>query len=102
MQALIEENVEAGSHIHSDGWRAYQSINWERLGMTHERHIHVSRRGLERRTMAHSNLIEGLWGVLKYHIKHVYNTLPGSDNLEAFLYEALWRREFTRISKKSE
>lgn len=38
---IIEQHCEEGSNIHSDGWKAYQSIDWNRLGMIQYRHIHT-------------------------------------------------------------
>ncbi len=42
--------------------------------------------------MYHSNLIEGLWSELKYIMRHAYNSIAGTDSLEDYLNEALWRR----------
>ena len=61
-------------------------------------HIHRSKSGSQR-TFEKSNLIEGLWGEMKYQIKHIYNTLSGDNkNFEHYIYEALWRRYLTRLS----
>ncbi len=44
------------------------------------------------RTFAYSNLIEGLWGTMKFYIKHIYNTISGEDDLFIhYLHESLWR-----------
>ena len=79
LKKLIRDNCEPGSTIHSDGWAVYQAISWEFLEMTHERHVKKSVNNEEIRTVAHSNLIVGLWGNLKAHIKHSYNTLIGDE-----------------------
>ena len=47
----------AGQEVHTDGWGAYEAIPWEQLGFIRHKHIHLNRRTLE-----HSNMIEGLWG----------------------------------------
>jgi IS1 family transposase len=80
LKKLIRDNCEPGSIIHSDGWAAYQAIPWEILEMTHVRHVKKSANSEEIRTFKHSNLIEGLWGNLKAHIKHSYNTLIGDED----------------------
>ena len=47
----------------------------------------------------HSNYIEGVWGEIKYIMKHMYSTISGSgtESLDNYLYEALWRREFKML-----
>jgi IS1 family transposase len=80
LKKLIVNNCEPGSTIHTDGWAAYQAIPWETLDMKHARHVKKSVNQEDIRTFAHSNLIEGLWGTLKLHIKHSYNTLIGDED----------------------
>ena len=81
LKKLIKDNCEPGSIIHSDGWAAYKAIPWDELEMTHVRHVKKSTDHNEIRTFAHSNLIEGLWGNMKTHIKHSYNTLIGDEHI---------------------
>ena len=69
--------------------------------MTWRRHVHVNR-GVLRRTMAHSNYIEGLWGVLKDKVRRNYVTIPASDNLEDFLNEAMFRYRLTQMRDEEE
>ena len=52
--------------------------------------------------MAHSNYIEGLWGVLKDKVRRNYVTIPASDNLEDFLYEAMFRYRLTQMRDEEE
>ena len=56
--AIIRDHVSPGAHIDNDGWLGYNSIPWEELGLTHTRHVHLQG---NRRTMANSEYIEGLW-----------------------------------------
>lgn len=95
---LIKQNCESGSIIHSDGWAAYERINWNTLEIKHEQHIHQKSKG-KLRTFERCHLIEGLWGELKYLIKHIYNTLPGNEDIfELFIQEAMWRRSLRKLT----
>lgn len=40
LEDLIGKICQKSSIIHSDGWAAYERINWERLEMIHEQNIH--------------------------------------------------------------
>ena len=40
IQNLLEEHCEIGCMVHHDGWRAYENIDWNGLGLLHEEHIH--------------------------------------------------------------
>jgi hypothetical protein len=98
LHRLIQQNVEPGSIVHSDGWAAYKSIPFKSMRIQHKRHVKKTVNDDEIRTFAHSNLIEGLWGNMKTHIKHSYNTLIGDDQLYyTFVMEALWRRHIKRL-----
>ena len=92
LEPIIVNNVEKGVTVHSDGWAAYHAIDWARIGIQHQRHVHQVGPNLLRRTFNHSNHIEGFWAELKYLCKHIYNTISGSDRIEDYLFEALWRR----------
>lgn len=93
LKKLIQENVEKGSVVHHDGWAAYLGIPWAALKIKNKRHVKKTVTNEEVRTFAESNLIEGLWGNLKFYIKHSYNTLHGDEgSFYDFIQEALWRR----------
>lgn len=77
--------------VNTDGWGAYEAIDWAGLGLIRVKHIHAN--NLERRTMEHSNLIEGIWGQIKQHTKRMYCSISGSKDLEHYLFEAKWRRD---------
>ena len=49
------------------------------MRLRHERHIKKTVNNEDVRTFEQSNLIEGLWGVMKQNIKHSYNTLIGQE-----------------------
>lgn len=42
-------------------------------------------------TFAHLNYIEGLWKVLKFCVKHVYNTVPENGREVDYLMESVFR-----------
>jgi hypothetical protein len=57
--------------------------------MKHSAHVHEGKRD-----MFHSNLVEGLWSVLKGYTRRIYIGMSGTNLcFERFLFEALWRRE---------
>jgi IS1 family transposase len=92
LEELIKNHCERNTVVHRDGWKAYAAINWKGLSMFHKERIHMNANG-ERRTMEHSNLIEGLWAVLKNYMNRIYNSRSGVDkSVKHFLYEALWRK----------
>ena len=65
---------------------------WKDLQCVHARHVKALPNG-DQRTFAHSNLIEGFWAELKYHIRHIYYILPGrEDTFVDFVFEAVFRR----------
>lgn len=95
ISSIIAQHVSDGAVVHTDGWKAYDGIDWEGLNLYRERHIH---NGKEERTMEHSNHIEGAWADLKGHCKRIYNSIPGvGEHYECYIWEALFRRTIDKL-----
>lgn len=93
MQQIFLRSCNPRAKIYHDGWAAYNAVNWGLLNMEHEENVYINpRTGFATRTMTHQYLIESLWSTIKYHSTSIYNTRPGDDHLENFLFEAVWRR----------
>ena len=56
-------------------------MNWRDMHLNFECQLKKQTNG-EVHTFEHAKIIEGLWLVIKYYGKHVYNTVPG-DGREA-------------------
>ena len=68
------------------------------MEMTHKENLSMNRHGVEVRSMDYQHWIEGVWGILKYHTKHIYNTRSGDiSTIEDYLYESVWRRNKGKI-----
>jgi len=89
---LVAQHINPGCIVHTDGWRAYDAIDWPGLGIRRHRHVHLNNQN--RRNFEHSNLIEGLWSVIKGNTRRQYNAVTGSLRLEDYLLEAKMRRDF--------
>jgi transposase-like protein len=67
LEQFILDSIEAGSHINTDAWRAYNELRL--LGYTHDWCNH---------SLGHfgpTNHIENLWSVMKRHIRSTYGKL---------------------------
>ena len=40
LEPLIQNNCNAGSIIHSDGWMAYSTMKWDEMDIEHRCHVH--------------------------------------------------------------
>ncbi len=67
----IENRIAAGSHIHSDEWQAYKTLN--RRGYSHTTVNHSKLEYV--RGTAHTNTIEGFWSQLKRSIDGSYHAV---------------------------
>lgn len=87
LENIIENNIEKGSIIMSDSWRAYSHIHemgYEHLTVNHE----VEYKNKE--TGACTNTIEGSWRAIKDDIPtQKYN----SDDIQDELFVFIWRRQ---------
>jgi len=91
---LIQENVEQGSTIYSDGWAAYKSLN--SLGYKHYivEHKHTFKQVCKDPTTGniftvHTNTIEGCWKHAKAHFRRMNGTKL--QQFEGHLCEIMWR-----------
>ena len=67
------------------------------MGYVLDPHVHGDENSLVR-DLRESNHIEGLWGVLKTDIRRNYVIMTGADTWLDFVYEALWRRHWKKLS----
>lgn len=71
LENFIRNKVREGSHINTDAWYAYSELNL--LGYTHEAFNH------SKGHFSETNQIEGLWSVMKRHLRHLYRDLSLPD-----------------------
>jgi IS1 family transposase len=84
---LIEENIEWGSHIISDGWAAYNGIRSDVY--SHSVVVHVDNFVSPIDDAVHTQNIESLWNKVKSKLKRQRGT---SDALfDSYIDEQVWR-----------
>lgn len=86
LRRLILENIEPGSIICSDMWRAY--IGLDTLGYQHHM-VNHSLHFKDPITQTHTNTIEGTWNGLKLQIPPRNRT----KTIDNALLEAIWRKQ---------
>lgn len=67
---IVSRHIARGCTVHTDGWGAYQAIDWAGMGLVRHRNVHLN--NLNRRNFEHCHLIEGLWSVFKGHTRRMY------------------------------
>ena len=84
---IIQANVQQGSIIHTDDWKAYRRL--PRYGYTHHI-VNHSENFVDPTTGAHTHTIESTWG----HVKSKYKKMHGTsrDLFPTYLIEHIWRR----------
>jgi transposase-like protein len=87
---FIAERVEAGATIRTDGWKGYNGL--DRAGFTHERIVHAPG-WVERGERSTPHADEAISAVKRWLLA-VYNKPPTPANLDAYLAEFCFRREF--------
>ena len=85
---LIENCVEKGCQIYSDGWKAYSCL--QREGFKHSVVNHSVEFKAEDGTC--TNSIEGMWGLVKLKIKSMKGVLH--DKISAILDEFTYRHRY--------
>ncbi len=90
IELILKAVKEPYTVVHSDAHPMYKSIQWENMRMAQLIHIHKGSRDL-----FHSNLIEGVWWVLKKQIRKMYSQIQ-SKGIENFIFKAWYRRERDR------
>lgn len=81
----IQERVELGSRIYTDGFKMYRRIG--RIGYIHEYVDHAG--GEYVRGNVHTNNIEGFWGIMKRRMSCIGGMRR--DRLPLFVGEIVWR-----------
>ena len=87
---FIASRVEPGSTIRTDGWKGYNALS--RAGFTHERIVH--RPGWVERGERSTPYADEAISAVKRWILAVYNKPPTPANLDLYLAEFCFRREF--------
>lgn len=82
----IENRIEKGSHIHSDEWQAYKTL--DRRGYSHTTVNHSKLEYV--RGTAYTNTIEGFWSQLKRSIDGTYHSVS-PKYLQSYLDEFSFR-----------
>lgn len=89
---IIAANVEAGSIIISDGWRAYGGIEALQQQYDHRWVNHKLFFVDPTDRTVHTQGIEATWRALKQGLKHLHGT--NKEMLPTYLYQYMFRRFF--------
>jgi transposase-like protein len=86
LRPIVRANVEAGSHLYTDGWNPYKALKTEYRHqiVDHSAGIYALETG------AHTNSIEGVWSILKRQIIGVHHWIS-PKHLPRYLAEITWR-----------
>jgi transposase-like protein len=86
---ILQEHVQPGTTIYSDGWSAY--LNLDQAGFVHgPEHVVNHSTEFASSAGAHINGAEGNWGNAKNYIKSRYGVRR--ERLEQFLIDHLWQK----------
>jgi IS1 family transposase/ribosomal protein S27AE len=93
LRPILESLLLPGTHVISDGWRAYTNIQmWKGGVYTHDVVIHEREFVSAADPSVHTNNIENLWMRVKRNVKYQFGT---TNNLfESYLYDFMWRSMF--------
>lgn len=83
---ILSENVEKGSHLMTDEWRAYR--NSTKIGYRHSQIKHGV--GSYVKGDVHTNSIEGFWGQFKRSVRGTYHFIS-EKHLQSYLDEFSFR-----------
>ena len=61
MSEIFEAHCEQGCTIYHDGWAAYNSVDYEALGLSHQENVTIKRNGSRVRHMRDQCFIEQVW-----------------------------------------
>lgn len=90
---IIEANVEVGASIHSDEYRAYNTL--KRRGYTHTTVNHSTLEYV--RGNAHTNTIEGFWSQLKRSLDGTYHAVS-PKYLQSYLNQFVFYYNFRDVA----
>ena len=102
LTAIIQRHVEPGSHIYTDGWSAYNQLNY--LGFQHFTVVHKHTiKQVYHNTVSgdditvHTNMIECAWK----HAKDYFRRMNGSNmkNFESHIANIMMRNHNPRINR---
>ena len=87
---FIMNRVEAGTTIRTDGWKSYNGL--AAAGLTHERIVHLP--GWIERGERSTPYADEAISATKHWLLATYNKPPTPENLDAYLAEFCFRREY--------
>ena len=87
---FIVSRVEPGSMIRTDGWKGYNGL--EKAGFAHERLVHTA--GWAERGERSTPYADEAISAAKRWLLATYNKPPAAANLDAYLAEFCFRREY--------
>jgi transposase-like protein len=95
--SIIQENVEPGATIYSDGWRGYSTLGdlgYRHLVVEHTHHFAVTYTDPVASTTetVHTNRIEGAWKQTKAYFRLMNGT--STSNFESHLCEIMVRNRY--------
>ena len=89
---VIQQSIAPGTHLTTDGWRAYTFMPWSDLDI--EWHWVNHSQEFINWEGYHTNRIESHWGCLKRWLRDRYGgRLPDPDSMYLYLFEFVWRRK---------
>jgi len=92
--AIIEEYVEAGSTIYTDGWKGYNRLPKK---YKHDFVVHSDRQYAD--GDVHTNNIENVWGYFKKSIRNAHHHIS-DKHVQLYLDEASWKFNNRHLSTK--
>jgi len=93
---FVKENVERGTRVMTDEYRAYDKLSYSAYGYEHRNVKHGKLH--YKLGEAHTNTIEGFWGQLKRSIRGTYHFVS-SQHLQAYVDEFAYRYNHRDNSK---
>jgi len=91
--AEIDQSITKGTHIHSDEWGAYRTLDKRGYSHTTVNHSHLE----YVRGTAHTNTIEGFWSQLKRSIDGTYHAVS-PKYLQSYLNEFTFRYNYRAVA----
>lgn len=86
---LIIHNVQPGSIILTDEWRAYHNLyqhGYQHQTVNHSLHFRDPQTGV------HTNTVEGMWAAAKCKFRRMHGT--SSNLMDSYFSEFVWNKKF--------